>query len=115
VFAKLVSKLQIEVKHTSRKDTTMQVWRAQDKEARVRRLPCVFIGTEQLQDQHFCHLRRDLDGIFQSGDGIHVVDASALAGVGEGRMSSKDSSERHLGNIFRGLTPVNYPSSVMPK
>ena len=80
MFAKLVSKLQIEVKHTSRKDTTMQVWRAQDKKARVR-LPCVFIGTEQLQDQHFCHLRRDLDGIFQSGDGIHVVDASALAAL----------------------------------
>jgi hypothetical protein len=38
-----------------------------------------------------------------------------LALAREGRMSSKDSSERHLRDIFRGLTPVNYPSSVMPK
>jgi hypothetical protein len=38
-----------------------------------------------------------------------------LALAREGRMSSKDSSERHLRDTFRGLTPVNYPSSVMPK
>jgi hypothetical protein len=75
----------------------------------VRRLPCVFsLGMSSCRINIFDIFGVAVDGIFPSGDGIHVVDASALAGVGEGRMSSKDSSERHLRDIFRGLAPVNY-------